>query len=138
MVARPDHISSDIALRRSGLLNVTQPTAPSFSASILSVSSLIMVAVLWSDEWGSDDAALVQIGDRAGVEADVLQHFVGVLAEIGRLPAQGRGLRRGRHVDRLADHLDGAERLVVDRLGDAEMLDLRIVERLVDRIDRPA
>ena len=52
--------------------------------------------------------------------------------------AQLVGLRVAAHVDRLADHLLRAELRVSDRPGDPEMLDLRIGEGLVDRIDRPA
>src|SRR5215472_10749208 len=82
----------------------------------------------------SDDAALAQPGDLAGVVAERLEDRLGVLAgfragglETARRAAQGHGL---------TDQLDAAERRVLDRLSDPEMLDLRVGEDLVDPIDR--
>ena len=58
----------------------------------------------------------------------------GVLAGIG---AGGReAARRAAQRHRLADQLDAAQRAVFDALRDPEMLDLRVGENLVDRIDR--
>src|SRR5260370_18169180 len=84
-----------------------------------------------------DDAALARPGDRVCIIAELAQHGVGVLALIGGR-AQLVGLPVAAYVDWLADHLLGAELWVADRLGDPEMLNLRIGKGLVDRIDRPA
>src|SRR5437764_1276536 len=79
----------------------------------------------------------VQLLDRGGVVAEFAQHLVGVLALV-RGRAQPLGLREGAHMDRLADDVEGADFWVIDRPPDAEMLDLRVGEDLVDRVDRPA
>src|SRR6516164_3204726 len=85
----------------------------------------------------SDDAALTQSLDRRGVVAELAQHRFGVLALIGGR-AQLVGLRVEAHMDRLADHPLRSELGVIDWLGDAEMLDLRVGKGLVDRVDWPA
>src|SRR6266404_6325728 len=86
---------------------------------------------------GSNDAAGAQAFDGFVVEAQARQHIVCVLAEF-RAGTELLGLRRGAEIDRLADDLDVAELGMMDRLGDAEMLDLRLGEGLVDAVDRPA
>src|SRR5262249_17798920 len=84
----------------------------------------------------SDHSAGAQFLDLLRADAEALQHGIVVLAEIRRrleLP----GLRRGSEVDRVADHLDLAELGMLDAARDAEMLDLRLGEGHVDRVDRP-
>src|SRR6516162_11638661 len=85
----------------------------------------------------SDDGSGTQIGDRVVTVAEPAQHLVGVLAEV-RGWAQFFGLGSAGHIDRLADGLQRSELWMVNRAGHLEMLDLRVGEGLVDRIDRPA
>src|SRR5262245_34016022 len=119
------HISSDTALWRSGLLKVITPIAPRFSASILSVG------MSRAPSGVSDRLRGARRGDLGIAEAELAQHRVGVRAGGGR--RAGGATRRARQLDRLADHARAA-----DRLGDAEMRDLRVGEHLVDRVDRSA
>src|SRR6266481_2970748 len=85
----------------------------------------------------SYDRTGAQIGDRGIVVAELAQHLARVLAEVGRW-AQLVGLGCAGHVDRLADGLQRAELWMVDRPRHFQMLDLRVGEGLVDRVDRPA
>src|SRR5450755_1586803 len=73
--------------------------------------------------------------DLARAEAEFGEHFVGVLAELGR--RLDDRARRARSDDRLADHGHLAAVLLGYVLGDAEMLHLLISEHLIDGIDRP-
>src|SRR5215213_11658556 len=86
--------------------------------------------------YGSYHLALAQFGDLVLAESELRQHFLGLLAEFRR--ARGHGARRARQRHRLADELDVAVLVVRHVLGDAEVLDLGVVEHLVDRIDRAA
>src|SRR5207253_165199 len=82
----------------------------------------------------SHDMAPAQPGDVAVAVAELLEDRRGVLAGIG---AGGlEPARRAAQAHRLADQFDAAERGMLDRLRDPEMLDLRVGEHLVDRIDR--
>ena len=54
----------------------------------------------------------------------------------GRLEALG--LMVGAHMDRLADNVERAKLRVIDRAADLQMLNLRVGEDLVDRVDRAA
>src|SRR5579885_2769975 len=82
----------------------------------------------------SDDAALAQAGDVGVGVAELAQDLVAVLAELG---AGGfEPARRAAQRHRLADQAGGAEQRMLDRLGDAEMLYLRVGKYLVDRVDR--
>src|SRR5690349_19444904 len=95
MRVTPSHISSDTALCRAGLLKISRPIAPSFSAIILLVMG-------WSSMAPAPlhHVAGAQIGDRCLVVAELAQHLLGVLAEIGGRPQFCR-LGRPGHVDRL-------------------------------------
>src|SRR5215472_2617881 len=85
----------------------------------------------------SDDAVLAQPLDCRRIVAELAQHLVSVLALVG-CRAQFVRLRIMAHMDRLTDNPLRSELGVIDWLGDAEMLDLRVGERLVDRVDWPA
>src|SRR5690348_17048256 len=106
------HMSSDSALRRSGLLKIIQPMAPSFSAIIRSVGDII-------DGSSSDHFLGAQLGDRLLVIAMLAQHRVGMLAALRRRRADLRG--RAAQTDGLPHHLDAAERRMIDWLRDADM-----------------
>ncbi|MGY4334582.1 hypothetical protein ACVWWG_008999 [Bradyrhizobium sp. LB7.2] len=69
-------------------------------------------------------------------KAELLQHFVGLLAELRR--PRHHPARRARQRHGLADQADVAVFIVRHLLRDAEMLDLRVFEHLVDGVDRPA
>ena len=84
----------------------------------------------------SHHLALAQLRDLVLAEAELGQHFLGLLAEFRR--PRGHLAWRARQRHRLADELDVAVLVVRHVLGDAEMLDLGVVEHLVDRIDRAA
>src|ERR1700682_2479031 len=58
-----------------------------------------------------------------------------MLAALRRRRAQPRW--RPAQAHRLADEIEPTTRRVLDRLDDAEMIDLGIGEDLVDRVDRP-
>src|SRR6266446_4218985 len=85
----------------------------------------------------SYDRTGAQIGDRGLVVPELPQYLARVLAEIGGR-AQLFRLGGAGHVDRLADGLQRAELWMVDRPCHFQMLDLRVSESLVDRVDRPA
>ena len=116
------HISSEIALWRSGLLKIIQPTPSSFFAIILSLGIAVLLRRF---RW------LLQPLDLGVVVAELAQHLGGVLALRGRCGDDVARRAAQRH--RLAEVGD-----VADLLHDAEVLHLRIGERLVDRVDRPA
>src|SRR5260370_30334867 len=59
-----------------------------------------------------------------------------MLAALRRRRAQARRRPAQRH--RLTDKVEAPERGMLDRLGDADMLDLRVGEDLIDGIDRSA
>src|SRR5665213_851222 len=124
------HISSDTALRRAGLLKTSQPIGPSISAIMRSVGDFMTRS---SNQISSNHAVGAQPRDRRSVVAELAQHVVGMLAALRRWLAQRRGRAAQRH--RLADEIDLAQDRMLDRLGDAEMLDLRIGEGLVDVVD---
>src|SRR5437867_2729674 len=111
------HISKDAALRFSGLLKVSRPTAPCFAAIILGVGLRVMRSAL-------DDAAAPEVGDHVGVVAGLRQDLVGVLALLRGGGAHGEG--RAAHLYGLADELDLAQRGGGDRLGHLQVPHLRI------------
>src|SRR6185312_12237537 len=121
------HMSSDSALRRAGLLNTIQPIAPSISAIMRSLGEIIFRS-------SSNRAVAVQSLDGIVVIPELAQHRVGVLAALRRRAVQPR--RRAAQRDRLSDQVDAAERRMIDRLGDAQMLHLRVGEDLVHAVDR--
>src|SRR5665213_1946470 len=86
----------------------------------------------------SDRAGRPQIGDVGLVVAEIAQDLVAVLAEVGGGVAHAGRFRRLHHVDRLADDLQFAEPLVIHRPRHFEVLDLRVGEGLVDRVERAA
>src|SRR5437660_4135434 len=75
------HMSSDTALWRSGLLKITVPTLPSRRASTLSLR--IVSFILISPAPRSYRIGLAQRGDLARLEPELLEHRIGVLAEVG-------------------------------------------------------
>src|ERR1700734_837532 len=77
---------------------------------------------------------LMQRGDVALAETELLEHRVGMLAELRRPRHELR--RRARQRDALADQAHLALVLLGHALRDAEMLHLRVGEHLVDRVDR--
>jgi hypothetical protein len=67
--------------------------------------------------------------------AEFIEDGVGVLALVGAGGVEpARGAAEGH---RLADQLDIPQLGMVNRLGDAEMLDLRVGEDLIHLVDRP-
>src|SRR5215213_8891292 len=86
--------------------------------------------------YGSHHLALTQLCDLVFRKTELRQHFLGLLAELRR--ARGHAARRARQRHWLADELDVAVLVVRHVLGNAEVLDLGVVEHLVDRIDRAA
>src|SRR5215510_786098 len=80
-----------------------------------------------------DRARLAQLRDLPRLESEFLEHLLGMLAEFRRPGDELAGRARQRH--RLADKLHLLA-LLLDRLRDLEVLDLRIGKRLVDRVDR--
>src|SRR5262249_20116975 len=131
------HMSSDTALRRSGLLKMRVPTAPSLRARILSVSVMCLALCIatFAGRALLERIRLAQRGDLGRLEAEFLEDRIGVLAEIGRRRRELAGRARQRH--RLARH---AQRLVLlaHALRQAEMDHLRIGVDLVDGVDRSA
>src|SRR5579885_566314 len=132
-------MSIDTALRRAGLLNTSQPIGPSISAIIRSVGDFISAPFL--DGWArtssrSHHPALAEAGDRRGVIAQLAQNLVRMLAAFGRGGAERRRRPAQRH--RLADEIEAAEARMLDRLDDAEMLDLGVGEHFVHAVDRTA
>src|SRR5690606_13836167 len=129
------HISSDTALRFSGLLKTTWPTPSSRRLMILSVMSVLR----WLSTAGgrrSDHFGRAQLGDPPVAIAELVQNLVGVLAHQRRRHADAR--RRPAHDDRLADQLGVAALVRVHGLREAQMAHLRIGEHLIDGIDRAA
>src|SRR5215510_14225225 len=131
MAVAASHMSSDTALRRSGLLKVSVPTPPSLCASTLSVSLIVPVLVCAA----SERVGAAQRRDLFRLESELPQNRVGVLAEIGRRRRQPA--RRARQPHGLARHAQRPAHLL-DALRHAEMGDLRIGVDLIDGIDRPA
>src|SRR6185436_5161119 len=127
------HMSSDIALWRSGLLNTMYPTPPSLRESTLSVLTISFMSVSLCCLEGLLGA---QLADLVLAEPELGQHLVGVLAEVRR--RRHDVARRARERDRLTHEVDHLLLLIAHAACDAEMLHLRIAERLVDRVDRPA
>src|SRR5262245_56637029 len=82
-----------------------------------------------------DDLSAAQVGNIGGAVAESAQDLVGLRAGIGK--RQDYLCRRARHGDRRADHVHVAARRMMQRLGDAEMLYLRVGKDLVDLVDRP-
>src|SRR5215472_15129330 len=131
----PVHISSDIALRFSGWLNVISPTPSSFAASILP-PACSRVTPPPGKSFISDRSLIAHLSDLVGAVADRCQHLVRARSHLRRRQADilgepGDADRRGYHFG-IADHRR------VHFGGHAEMLHLRIGEHLVDRVDRPA
>src|SRR5712672_2514606 len=81
----------------------------------------------------SNRIGLAQGGDLLCAVAELLEHRASVLAELGRRRVQLAG--RARQREGLADQRELA---LLHRLRHADMLDLRVGEHLVDRIDRSA
>src|SRR5690242_13561632 len=79
------------------------------------------------------DPVCSQLLDCLAVVPQSCQHFLGLFAEQRRRSKKLR--RRTRHVDRTADEIACAHLGMVDLFGNAEVLDLRIVEHLSDRVD---
>src|SRR5581483_11144591 len=79
----------------------------------------------------------MQFGDLGRSIPELPQYRIRMLALV-RCRLQPFGLREGAHVDRLADDVEAAELRMVDRAADAEVLNLRVGEDLVDRVDRAA
>ena len=88
------------------------------------------------DRAGSHDLALLEGGDLVRAKSKFRKYFVGLFAELRRPRRDSAGSARQR--ERLTDQADFAVLGVGRVLGDAEMLDLIVLEHLVDRIDRPA
>src|SRR5215510_4974506 len=134
--AAASHMSSDTALRRSGLLKIRWPTPPSRRATTLSVS--VMTSILLASCRAGARSHRIRLAERrdlARLEPELLEDCVGVLAEVGR--RRRDPARRARQRHRLTGH---AQRLALflDALRHAEVHHLRIGIDLVDRIDRPA
>src|SRR4051812_2318197 len=161
------HMSNETALWRSGLLKIMYPMRPALRDSILSVWVMRKLRYCVSPSlrggrrptkqsrpaaWdcfgvlrtprndarsvsrsASDRVGLAQGGDLLCAVAELLEHRAGVLAERGRRRVELA--RRAREPERLADQRELA---LFHRLRHADMLDLRVGEHLVDRIDRPA
>src|SRR5262249_47964262 len=85
----------------------------------------------------SNGAVRAQPRDRRRIVAELLQDHISVLALIGGR-TQFIGLWVTAHMDRLADDFLRSELGMAHRLGDTEMLHLRVGKGLVDRIDRSA
>ena len=83
-----------------------------------------------------DRSLAPQVRDLRVVVAQPAQDLLGVLAPLRRRGADAA--RDAGHVDRRGDQLGLPEPPVLHRGGEAEMLDLRVGEHLVDRVDRPA
>src|SRR4029079_7611974 len=77
-----------------------------------------------------DDFSAAQVRDLAGAVSKTAQDLVGMRARIGQW--RDHLGRRARHRDRLADHAHIAARRMMQRLGNAEVLHLRIGEDLID------
>src|SRR5579872_516381 len=77
----PVHISSDMALRFSGWLNVTSPTPSSFAASIFP-AAYSRVTPPAGKSFISDRSLLAHLGDLLGGVADRGQHFVGARSHL--------------------------------------------------------
>src|SRR3954466_11052708 len=122
------HISTDTALCRAGLLKIIQPTAPSLRA--------IMRSVLTTSCIGSHHLARAKIRDRRGIIAKLAQHFIRMLAGIGRRALHAAA--RARELDRLVHDLGLAQVRMPYGRGHAEMPNLRIREDLVHLVDRAA
>src|SRR5271166_4725033 len=86
-------------------------------------------------EEASHRADLVQRLDLLLGKAELLEHRIGVFAKLRRRRREVRRRTRQRH--RLADQRELALSLAVDLLRDLKMLDLRVGEHFIDRIDRP-
>src|SRR5215213_3370045 len=120
--AAASHMSSDTALRRSGLLNIRWPTAPSWRATTLSVA--VMTSILRVSCLASARSHRIGFAQRCNLvcpESEFLEDCVGMLAEVGwrrRDPA-----RRPRQRHRLTGH---AQRLALflDALRHAKVRDL--------------
>src|SRR5580658_4830758 len=123
------HMSSEMAFRRPGLLNTIQPIAPSFSAIMRSLGEIIASS-------SSYDALGAKAGDGVAIVAELAQHRVGVRAALGRCRHELRGRAAQRHG--LSHQLRAAERRMLDRLRDSEMLDLGVGEDFIHAIDRSA
>src|SRR5205814_10712825 len=120
------HISSDTALRRSGLSNTSQPTAPSRRAAMRPLISSLL----------SHHALRAQPGDIGVAVLELVQDLLRVLADLRR-----RGLQRGRRareLHRLAQDLVAPEARMIHFGGDAEVLHLRVREDFVHLVDRTA
>src|SRR6478736_3321737 len=135
MAPNPVHISSDMALRFSGWLNVISPTPSSFAASIFPAAYSRVMPPL-GKSFISDRSLLAHLGDLVRRISDRGQHFVGARSHFRRRQADvlveaGDADGRGHHVG-VADY----RRVHLGR--HSEMLHLRVGEYLIDAVDRPA
>src|SRR5262245_65949783 len=83
-----------------------------------------------------DDFFLAQGLDGRRVVTQVLENLLGVLADLGR--GGGHASRRARQPHRLVDDADVTELRALQARRRADVLHLRVVEHLVDAVDRPA
>src|SRR5262245_32797724 len=81
-----------------------------------------------------DNFSGAQVRDVGGAVAEVAQDRVGVRARIGK--RRDHLSRRARHADRRADHVHVSARRMMQRLGNAKMLHLRVGEDFVALVDR--
>src|SRR5262245_61127646 len=88
------HMSSETALRRSGLLKIRWPTPPSRRASILSVS---LMASSCHAHHASHRLGAAQRGDLLRLEAELFENGVGMLAQIRRRRGDLARRARQRH-----------------------------------------
>src|SRR5580658_5476188 len=131
----PTHISTDMALRFSGWLNVTNPIPSSFAASILppaystETPPLTIVSI-------SDRSLLAHVRNLRVRIADRVQHFIRAGAGLRRRNTDVLG--EARDIDRRGHHLRAAALRARHLPRHAQMFHLRIGKRLVDGVDRPA
>src|SRR3990167_6783280 len=119
-------ITSDMALRRSGLLKIIQPMPLSLVAIILSVLSCIgrlPFGFFWRF---SDCTGCAQALELVTCDTDLAEDLFRVFARFRACVAEEGGLLGTGDVDRLADDGKPAEALAVDVADRFEMLHLRI------------
>src|SRR6478752_1187807 len=109
---------------------------PSLRDSILSV--LVTSSIFRFLRASTSTSYRIRLAQRRnflGLEAELLEHHVGVFTDPWRMRDQPARRARQRH--RLADQLHQRFVLLLHALRDAEMLHLRVSEHLIDGIDRP-
>src|SRR5712671_6067976 len=97
---------------------------------------LFFMNQVWSVASPSNHLALPQIGDLVLAETELGKHLLGLFAEFGW--ARRHLARRARQRDWLRNQADVAVLAIGHVLGDAEVLNLGVIEHLVNRVDRPA